>query len=267
MRLKLVLVLMSVVVLVAVAGGYPTEASGTVTNIVDGDTFDVEIEQSDRDLEDIIRVKLADVDSPETSGDRACQAGRDATNFTRTTLADEWVHLDLDDKTGPDRYGSWVCVVYLQNVTEDGQAPEPVYPCFNRMIVDAGHAMLCDSTNNEFDPLSWWLDTDDVPVIDDFWLDIIYDQISEYDGVQDAAIVQDNATLSLALIVDYGTSESYAKELGESFVRLTKSFSPDVGPKNEIGPGIYNYLIGVFRPDGTKIVLGAKVSFARRITW
>ena len=40
----------------------PNEASGTVTNVVDGDTFDVDIEQSDRDLEDVIRVRPADVD-------------------------------------------------------------------------------------------------------------------------------------------------------------------------------------------------------------
>ena len=46
-------------------------------------------------------------------------------------------------------------MVYLQNATE-GRAPEPVYPCFNRMLVDAGHAQVKDYTTNEFDPDDWW---------------------------------------------------------------------------------------------------------------
>ena len=46
-------------------------------------------------------------------------------------------------------------MVYHQKVTEDGHAPEPVYPCFNRMIVDAGHAVIDDYSNNEFDPMEW----------------------------------------------------------------------------------------------------------------
>ena len=48
---------------------HPTEASGQVVHVVEGDTFDVMIEQSDRDLgDDKIRIRLVDVDSPETWG-------------------------------------------------------------------------------------------------------------------------------------------------------------------------------------------------------
>ncbi len=141
--------------LIAVGAGHPTEASGQVVHIVDGDTFDVAIEQSDRDLEDVIRVRPADVDCPETRGSKACQAGKDATNYTREMLAGEWIYLDLDDKTGQDRYGRWVAVVYIQDrIGED--APLPRGPCFNRMLVDAGHAVVDDYTNNEFDPVEWW---------------------------------------------------------------------------------------------------------------
>jgi hypothetical protein len=44
----------------------PDEASGVVTNVVDGDTFDLRIEKTDpRILYEIERVRLADVDSPE----------------------------------------------------------------------------------------------------------------------------------------------------------------------------------------------------------
>jgi len=49
-------------------------------------------------------------------------------------LVNEWVYLDLENKTGQNRYGRWVAVAYLHK----GHAPVPVYPCFNRMLVDAG---------------------------------------------------------------------------------------------------------------------------------
>ena len=86
--------------------------------MVDGDTFDIQIDKS--------RIRLADVDCPETRGRGACQAGRDATAFTRENLAGEWVYLNLDDKTGQDRYGLWVAVAYLLKGKE-GNASEPVY--------------------------------------------------------------------------------------------------------------------------------------------
>ena len=149
------ILLLVLVTLTTVGDAHPTEASGQVVHIVDGDTFDVEIEQADRDLEDVIRIRLADIDCPETRGSKACQAGRDATNYTREMLAGEWIYLDLDDKTGQDRYARWVAVVYLQDrVGED--APLPRGPCFNRMLVDAGHAVIDDYTNNEFNPVEWW---------------------------------------------------------------------------------------------------------------
>ena len=94
------LLLLALLSLIGAGAGYPTEASGQVTHVVDGDTFDIEIEQSDRPLDDTIRVRLADIDCPETRGPKACQAGKDATNYTREMLAGEWVYLDLDDKTG-----------------------------------------------------------------------------------------------------------------------------------------------------------------------
>ena len=91
--------------------------------------------------------------------------------------------------------------------------------------------------------------------------------IKGYAGVQDAAIGQKGNDLSLAIIAGYATNEEYAKELGDSFVRLVKTFGPEDPPGKEIGPGIYDYLIGVYRPNGENIVLGAKVSGARKITW
>ena len=59
-----------------------------------------------------------------------------------------YVFLDLDDKTGKDPYGRWVAVAYLSEDRKSGRN-------FNKMLVDAGHAVIDDYTNNEFDPGSW----------------------------------------------------------------------------------------------------------------
>ena len=91
--------------------------------------------------------------------------------------------------------------------------------------------------------------------------------IEEHKGVRDAAIEQEDEEVSLAIIVEYGTSKERAKELGENFVRLVKTFSQDVNPEKEIGRGIYDYLIGVYYPNNKEIVMGAKASIARSITW
>lgn len=58
--------------------------------------------------------------------------------------------LDLDNRTGQDRYGRKVCVVYLANA--DGSEGEN----FNRLLVDSRHAIVEDARDNEFDPMQWW---------------------------------------------------------------------------------------------------------------
>ncbi len=144
---KLIFVL-PLLLLIALANGAPDEAYGRVTKVIDGDTIDVQLQDSPIP-EDLIRVRLADIDCPETKGSKACQAGKDATNYTRAWLLSSYVFLDLDDKTGKDQYGRWVAVVYL---SEDGKPGRN----FNKMLVDAGHAVVEDYKNNEFDPGSWW---------------------------------------------------------------------------------------------------------------
>ena len=84
---------------------------------------------------------------------------------------------------------------------------------------------------------------------------------------REAAITQQERVLSLVVIVNRGTSETRAKDIGDSFVRLAKTFSNDVNPGKEIGSGIYDYLIGVYFPGSVKVVSGAKASNARRIMW
>jgi micrococcal nuclease len=134
-----------VLLLVSLAAGAPDEAMGRVSKVVDGDTFDVTLDSHDsRISEDLIRIRLADIDTTEVRGPKACEAGKKASAYTKAWLLGKMVSLDLDDKTGKDQYDRWVAVCYL-----DGKN-------FNKRLVDSGHAIIKDFKNNEFNPLSWW---------------------------------------------------------------------------------------------------------------
>lgn len=127
------------------------EAYGTVTNIVDGDTFDVSIEKADsRIVSGVERIRLADINSPEIE----TAQGPSAKDFTFAVLMNKRVYLDIDDLSGNgrDTYGRLVCVVYLTGFYGQPLAS----PNFNRMLVDSGHAVLDNFTNNEFNPKDWW---------------------------------------------------------------------------------------------------------------
>jgi len=91
--------------------------------------------------------------------------------------------------------------------------------------------------------------------------------IKEYPEVRDAAVLQKGKELSLAVIVDYATSEARAREIGDSFVRLVKNFGPEPAPAKEIGKGTFDYMIAVAYPNEKIVVQGAKVSSADHITW
>ena len=143
-----VIFMLSLFLLISLAAGAPDEAMGRVTKVIDGDTFDVQLQNSSLS-EDLIRVRLADIDCPETRGSKACEAGKKASSYTRSWLLSTYIFLDLDDKTGKDQYDRWVAVAYL---SEDGKPGSN----FNKQLVDAGHAVIEDFKNNEFDPGSWW---------------------------------------------------------------------------------------------------------------
>lgn len=85
--------------------------------------------------------------------------------------------------------------------------------------------------------------------------------------VRDAGIFQDGCDLKLVLVVNSATTKTYALELGDRFVRLTKALGPGPSPNQEIGKGIYNYLVGVFTSSEERLALGAKVAEAVRLTW
>ena len=141
-----VLFIVPLLLLISSASAAPDEAAGRVIHVTDGDTFDVRLSShDDRISDEVIRVRLADLDAPEMYGERACEAGRIAGEYTRSNLMGNLVSLDIDDKNGQDDYGRWMAVCYL----EDGRN-------FNRMLIDSGHAAKKDFRNNEFDPESWY---------------------------------------------------------------------------------------------------------------
>lgn len=105
-----------ILLMIAPASGAPDEASGRVVQVIDGDTFDLNIIEHDgRIPEDTIRVRLADLDAPELYGERACEEGEWARDYTHSWLMDSIVSLDLDDLNGQDEYGRWIAVCYLDD--------------------------------------------------------------------------------------------------------------------------------------------------------
>lgn len=73
------------------------EAYGMVTNVVDGNTFDVTIEKADPRISySVERIHLADVKSPEID----TVQGPAARDFTFAVLMNKRVYLDIDELSG-----------------------------------------------------------------------------------------------------------------------------------------------------------------------
>ncbi len=124
----------------------PDEASGRVTHIVDGDTVDVSIQEHGSLVTgDLIRVRFADIDTPEMDTPQ----GPVAKAYTAKWLEGSTVSLDIDNLRRMDNYGRYVAIVYL--VKPDGSLEN-----FNRKLVDEGQACIWDFSDNEFNPADWW---------------------------------------------------------------------------------------------------------------
>lgn len=133
----------------------PDEAAGRVVSVLSGDSFGIEITLSDSRTTSIDRVKLADVESPST----LTPEGKAAKEYTTSMLKNQTVYLDIDDNStdGRNDLGMLVCVVYLMDPDN-----KPIWPCFNRILVDSGHAAVSDAKDNEFNSSSWWQEPPDM---------------------------------------------------------------------------------------------------------
>ena len=58
---------------ISLAAGATDEEYGRVVKLVDGDTFDIALQDynSSQVAEDVIRIRLADIDTPEVRGSKA----------------------------------------------------------------------------------------------------------------------------------------------------------------------------------------------------
>jgi hypothetical protein len=75
-----------------------------------------------------------------------------AQEFTWQMLLNSQVYLDIDDLKGDDGNGCMVALVYRANKN----GTPNIDANFNRMLVDAGKAVVEDDPGNEFDPAAWW---------------------------------------------------------------------------------------------------------------
>ena len=141
LRMKLKLVLLSAFLylsssLSVVAQDGPTEPAylyrAVVTNVVDGDTIDVDIDLGFYVTLMNQRIRLVGIDAPERRGETR-QEGEEATLFLRDLLEGQTIILQTikgrDDADREDSFGRWLGVVYL-----DGQD-------INQAMIDAGHAV------------------------------------------------------------------------------------------------------------------------------
>ena len=120
------------------ASALPDEATGVVTRIIDGSTFEVD---------DLGCVRLADIVSVMANS----RSGLNAREFTRDNLMGTQVFLDIDDKTGQDTGGCWLAMVYKANAN----GTPNLLKCYNKMYVDAGYGMIRDDPKTEFNPENW----------------------------------------------------------------------------------------------------------------
>jgi len=112
------------------------DAQGTVTYIVDGDTFDVN---------SVGRIRLADIDCPD-QGEAGCQ---EATNYVSSLINGKTVYVDIDDVYGTDPYNRTVAVVYVRyNSTHLLNV--------NKDLLVQGLATIWNFYN-EFNPYAWSL--------------------------------------------------------------------------------------------------------------
>jgi hypothetical protein len=122
--------------LINITHAWEVDKTGHVDYIVDGDTFDLTTDE---------RIRLADIDAPET-GDPGSSESK---NFLTTLVFERDIFIDVDDKYGTGSYGRTIAVVYVQfNQTHLKNV--------NKALLEEEHAVISDY-DNEFNPNDWKL--------------------------------------------------------------------------------------------------------------
>ncbi len=123
-----------------------------VSDVSDGDTFLTT---------EGYRIRLADVDAPELGG----LGYSDSREFLELFIEHKTVIVDIDNDTGSDPFGRYVCLVYLPyNSTH--------YMNVNQATIEGGYAIVHDYSN-EFNPATWTLYSP-ISLIPEFQLFLIF---------------------------------------------------------------------------------------------
>ncbi len=105
------------------------DRSFRVVNIVDGDTFDIDAPDGDKDM---TRIRLWGVDTPETArgGEPAMHFADESKSFAARTLTDRNVHVVLSTLRTRGKYGRLLAYVFIER---GGRM-------FNEMLLEDGFA-------------------------------------------------------------------------------------------------------------------------------
>lgn len=122
--------------LVVIAFAWEIDKTASVTSVIDGDSFYVTGDE----------VRLADVSAPEWDD----PGGSAATSALKGFISGKIVYLDTDQKSGRDKYGRLIAVVYVKTSSTQ-------YINVNKALLNQRVVSLTDYTNNEFNPSTWTL--------------------------------------------------------------------------------------------------------------
>jgi len=86
------------------------EYNAVITNVVDGDTFDMEIDLGFH-VKVKERVRLLGIDTPECRGDEEKRAGLAVANWAKKKFAD--LKVKIKSEKGTDSFGRWLVYVVL----------------------------------------------------------------------------------------------------------------------------------------------------------
>jgi micrococcal nuclease len=147
--MKLVAATLSLILLISptLAEEIPTEPAylywAVVTNVVDGDTVDADVDLGFFVTMKNQRLRLVGIDTPETKGPTR-PAGEEASEFLRSMIDGETVLLrTIKDKDGDDRddsFGRWLVTIYIDGVN------------VNAAMIDNGHAVPYRTERGEYVP-------------------------------------------------------------------------------------------------------------------
>jgi hypothetical protein len=90
----------------------------------------------------------------------SARAYLESKNFLTSLVSGKSVYIDIDDISRTDQYGRYVCSVLVEWNSSH-------FLNVNKTMVDNGHAVASDYTNNEFNPYTWnlYYSINDVSVI------------------------------------------------------------------------------------------------------